>query len=87
MADRNVCSDSIRGNMSETFNFKNDNSNDVIVKKSGDPWPFTTGPDLKVTAHNRLQVTLINAAGKFHYQTSGCSGDSTRMNPKTVIIT
>jgi hypothetical protein len=93
MSDRNVCSNSITGNKGETFNFKNQNSNPVIVEQNGnDPWPFTTGPTLTVRAKvgstaGTLSVTLIDTPGTYKYVTSGCPNDPTLVNPKTVIIT
>jgi hypothetical protein len=92
MSDRNVCSNSINGNKNETFNFKNENSNPVIVKQDGtNTWPFTTGPNLNVPAKvgstaGTLPVTLIGTPGTYHYCTSGCPDDPRLVNPKTVII-
>jgi hypothetical protein len=92
MADKNVCSSSINGKTSETFNFKNENGNQVIVKQDGaNTWPFTSGPDLTVPAKSGnnaglLSVTLINATGTYYYKTSGCPGLAEDVNPKTVII-
>jgi hypothetical protein len=92
MSDRNVCSNSINGNKSETFYFKNENLNPVIVDQNGTSWPFTEGPTLTVPAKvggtaGRLSVTLIATPGTYNYVTSGCPNDHTLVNPKTVIIT
>jgi hypothetical protein len=92
MADKNVCSSSINGTKSETFNFKNENGSQVIVTQDGtNTWPFTSGPDLTVPAKvgstaGTLSVTLINDTGTYYYQTTGCPSLSADVNPKTVII-
>jgi len=93
----NVCSSSaLRGIANSGLCLKNENTNEVTVDEGPthpDIWPFLYPDppftiDAKAGSEPGIQGVVLNdAAGTYHYATTGCP-NSPRLdtNPKTVII-